>query len=154
MPCLAPFPSCSRAVLLAALALATANAGAESTPAGLWHSIDDNSGQPRAEIRISDQGGTLAGRIERSLAPDPSREQTHCGKCSGDRKDQRIIGMEIIRGARRAAGSDWWEGGEILDPDNGKTYTLRLRVNDDGKTLLVRGYIGPFYRTQTWLRAQ
>jgi hypothetical protein len=32
--------------------------------------------------------------------------------------------------------------------DNGKTCTLWLRVNDD--TLRVRGYIGPFYRTQTW----
>lgn len=46
------------------------------------------------------------------------------------------------------------KGGEILDPDNGKAYTLRLRVNDDGRTLLVRAYIGPFCRTQIWIRAQ
>jgi uncharacterized protein (DUF2147 family) len=60
--------------------------------------------------------------------------------------------MEIVRAARHTDDSDWWEGGQILDPDNGKTYTLLLRVNDD--TLLVRGYIGPFYRTQTWVRTQ
>jgi uncharacterized protein (DUF2147 family) len=60
--------------------------------------------------------------------------------------------MEIVRGARHTADSDWWEGGPILDPDNGKTYTLRLRVDDD--TLPVRGYIGPFYRTQARVRAQ
>ena len=70
----------------------------------------------------------LSARIERSLATDPSKEQTHCGKCTDDRKDQAIIGMEIVRAARHTDDSDWWEGGQILDPDNGKTYTLRLRV--------------------------
>jgi uncharacterized protein (DUF2147 family) len=69
-----------------------------------------------------------------------------------DRKNQAIIGMEIVRGARHTADSDWREGGQILDPDNGKTYTLRLCVNDD--KLRVRGYIIPFYRTQTWVSAQ
>jgi hypothetical protein len=111
-----------------------------------------STGQPRAEIRITDNSGVLSARIERSLAPDPYKEQTHCGKCTDDRKDQAIIGMEIVRAARHTDDSDWWEGGQILDADNGKTYTLWLRVNDD--TLRVRGYIGLFYRTQTWVRAQ
>ena len=42
-----------------------------------------------------------------------------------------IDDLKLVRGARHTADSDWWEGGQILDPDNGKTYTLRLRVNDD-----------------------
>ena len=70
----------------------------------------------------------LSARIDRSLAPDPSKEQTNCGKCTDDRKGQAIIGMKIVRGARHTADSDWWEGGQILNTDNGKTYTLRLRV--------------------------
>ena len=61
--------------------------------------------------------------------------------------------MEIIRGARLAK-ELWWEGGSILDPDNGKAYCLRLRVAEDNRSLLVRGYIGPFFRTQTWYRVQ
>jgi hypothetical protein len=61
----------------------------------------------RAEIRITDNRGMLSARIERSLAPDPSKEQTHCGKCTDDRKDQAIIGMEIVRGARHTADSEW-----------------------------------------------
>ncbi|OQW33627.1 MAG: hypothetical protein A4E19_02985 [Nitrospira sp. SG-bin1] len=123
------------------------------SPVGLWYNIDDRTGQPRAEIRIIERDGVLTGRIERSLSADPSREESHCGKCTDDRKGQRLIGMEIIRGARPAK-DQWWEGGTILDPDNGKTYSLRLRVADDKGSLLVRGYIGPFFRTQTWHRVE
>jgi len=123
------------------------------SPVGLWYNIDDRTGQPRAEIRITEQAGVLTGRIERSLSADPSKEESHCSKCTDDRKGQPLIGMEIIRGARLAQNL-WWEGGHILDPDNGKTYNLRLRVDDDNRSLLVRGYIGPFFRTQTWHRVQ
>lgn len=125
----------------------------QPSPVGLWYNIDDRTGQPRAEIRISEQGGTLTGRIERSLSPDSSKEETHCSKCTDDRKGQPLKGMEIIREVR-AANDHWWEGGTILDPDNGKTYTLRLRLSDDNRSLMVRGYIGPFFRTQTWYRVQ
>ena len=62
--------------------------------------------------------------------------------------------MEIIRGAQKAEGKDVWEGGKILDPENGKTYTLRLTPMDGGQKLHVRGSIGPFGRTQTWTRVQ
>ena len=60
--------------------------------------------------------------------------------------------MEIIRGAKKAEGKDVWEGGKILDPENGKEYTLRLTPVDDGKKLEVRGSILFFGRTQTWVR--
>lgn len=123
------------------------------SPVGLWYNVDDRTGQPRAEIRITEQDGVLTGRIERSLSADPSKEEKSCSKCTDDRKGQPLIGMEIIRGARLAKDL-WWEGGSILDPDNGKTYTLRLRVAEDNRSLLVRGYIGPFFRTQTWYRVQ
>jgi uncharacterized protein (DUF2147 family) len=63
-----------------------------------------------------------------------------------------IDDLKLVHGARHTADSDWWVGGQILDPDNSKTYTLRLRIDDD--TLPVRGYIDPFYRTQSWVRAQ
>ena len=47
-----------------------------------------------------------------------------------------------------------WEGGTIVDPENGKVYKLRLTPQDGGKTLQVRGYIGPFFRNQLWQRVQ
>lgn len=141
-------------LVLAGMTAAAAAAAAQTSPVGLWRNIDDATGKPRAEIRIVDGAGVLSARIERSLGEDPSKEESHCSKCTDDRKGQPIIGMEIVRGARRSPDSPWWEGGTILDPDNGKTYALRLRIADDGKTLLLRGYIGPFYRSQTWERVR
>ena len=53
--------------------------------------------------------------------------------------------MDIIRNIKQSADNkEVWDGGEIVDPDNGKTYKLRLKPVDSGKTLEVRGYIGPF----------
>ena len=62
------------------------------------------------------------------------------------------LGLEIIRGAKKADGKDVWEDGKILDPENGKTYTLKMTPIEGGKKLEVRGSIGPFGRTQTWVR--
>jgi uncharacterized protein (DUF2147 family) len=127
---------------------------AQANPTGLWRTMDDATGKPRGEVRIRERDGKLVGTLVRSLAPDPSKEPLTCKPCSDDRKDQPMAGLEMIRGAKAVASSPWFEDGEILDPDNGKIYKLKMRVSDDGKSLLVRGYIGPFYRTQTWERAQ
>jgi uncharacterized protein (DUF2147 family) len=127
---------------------------AQTNPVGLWRTIDESTGKPRAEVRIQEKNGFLTGTIVRSLASEPSKEQPTCNLCTDDRKDQPKLGLEIIRGVRTVAGSTWYEGGEILDPDNGKIYKLKMRISDDGKSLVVRGYIGLFYRTQSWERAQ
>ena len=131
------------------LALAASAAFAQTTPVGLWRSIDDKTGEAKAEIRIVDDGGVLSGRIEKTLKKDA---KPTCEECKDERKGQAIQGLEIIRGARKAEGQDVWEQGRILDPENGKEYKLRLAPIDGGQKLQVRGYIGPFYRTQTWVR--
>jgi uncharacterized protein (DUF2147 family) len=77
-----------------------------------------------------------------------------CKECNDDRKDKPLLGLEIIRGAKKAEGKDVWEGGKILDPENGRNYTLRLTPIEGGKKLEVRGSFGPFGRTQTWTRVQ
>jgi uncharacterized protein (DUF2147 family) len=124
---------------------------AQMTPEGLWRSIDDKTGQPKAEIRITAVNGVLSGVVEKALT---TSGEPNCTECTDDRKDKPKLGMEIIRGAKKAEGKDLWEDGKILDPDNGKNYTLRMVPLEDGKKLQVRGYIGPFYRTQIWLRVQ
>ncbi|QXL83536.1 DUF2147 domain-containing protein [Comamonas sp. NLF-1-9] len=129
----------------------SAPAWAQMTPVGTWNSIDDKTGQPKAEIRIVDQGGALSGRVEKSLQPS---SQPLCTECTDDRKDQPKIGMEIIRGGKKAADGDVWEGGKILDPDNGKEYRATFTPIEGGKELQVRGFIGPFFRTQVWKRVQ
>jgi uncharacterized protein (DUF2147 family) len=136
----------------AAFALSTA-ALAQPTPVGLWHSIDDKTGEAKAAIRIQDSGGALSGRIEKQLRKD-AKPDAVCDECKDDRKDKPIVGLEIIRGARKAEGENIWNGGKILDPENGREYTLRLTPIENGRKLEVRGSIGPFGRTQTWVRAQ
>jgi uncharacterized protein (DUF2147 family) len=126
------------------------------SPLGLWRSIDDDTKQPKAEIRIGQNAaGGLSGVVERSLLSNPSAEP-NCTLCTDDRKDKPKIGMEIIRGGQQTQGQMVWEGGKILDPENGKNYSLRLTPIDGGKKLEVRGYLGTpmLGRTQTWIRAQ
>jgi uncharacterized protein (DUF2147 family) len=135
--------------------LAAGSSFAQMTPVGTWHSIDDKTGEAKAEIQIVDKDGALSGRVVKSLRNDPNAKKT-CDDCKDDRKGQTIIGMEIIRGVKPDASGDnlWANGGKILDPENGKEYTVKMVPLEGGKKLQVRGYIGPFYRTQTWLRAQ
>jgi len=141
------------AMTMVLLLLAASTAFAQMTPVGTWRNIDDKTGEAKAEIRIAEEAGVLSGRIERRLTKEAKPDDV-CKECSGDRKDKPILGLEIIRGARKAEGRDVWEGGKILDPENGREYTLRLTPVEGGRKLDVRGSIGPFGRTQTWVRVQ
>ena len=139
--------------LVASLALALPVLAADMSPVGLGRSFDDKTGEAKSEVRISEHAGVLNGKVERLLrkGADP---QAVCDRCTDDRKGQPIVGMEIIRGAKQAEGKTVWEGGKILDPENGSTYSLKLTPTDGGRKLEVRGSIGPFGRTQTWTRVE
>ncbi len=140
------------AFLIAASALHAA-ALAQATPVGLWKTIDDESKTEKSLVRIVESGGVLGGKIEKLL--DPARQNDVCDKCSDERKGKPIVGLSIIRNAKQdGEDKSVWTGGEILDPNNGKTYRLRLKPLDGGKQLEVRGYIGPFFRNQTWIRVE
>jgi uncharacterized protein (DUF2147 family) len=139
------------AVILGVAMVAT-SAFAQMTPLGTWRSIDDKTGEAKAEIRITDNGGVLTGRIEKLLKS--SKANPACEECSDDRRNQPIQGMEILRGIRKAQGREVWEGGKVLDPENGKEYNARLTPIDGGQKLEMRGSFGPFGRTQTWVRVQ
>ena len=128
-------------------------AWAQMTPEGLWRNIDDKTGEAKAEIRIRDNAGALTGVLEKRLAKDAKPDDL-CKECSDDRKDKPLLGLEIIRGAKKAEGKDVWEGGNVLDPNNGKVYRATVTPIEGGTKLQMRGYIGFFYRTQTWIRVQ
>ena len=128
---------------------------AQMTPVGVWHSIDDKTAEAKAEIQIVEKDAVLTGRVTKSLRTDAAAKKI-CDECQDDRKGKEIIGMEIIRAVKIEQANEftWGNGGKILDPENGKEYTVKMMPKEGGKKLLVRGYIGPFYRTQTWLRVQ
>ena len=144
--------------LLVAMIMAAAvlplRAHAQTTPVGLWKSIDDETKTEKSLVRIVDASGMLTGRIEKLL--DPTKQDAKCDKCGDARKDQPVLGMTIITGVRAGSNPSVWEGGEILDPNNGKSYKVRLKPVDGGQKLEVRGYVGApmLGRSQTWIRVE
>jgi uncharacterized protein (DUF2147 family) len=135
------------------LAVCASGAWAQNTPVGTWHSIDDKTQEIKSEIVIADNGGVLTGKVVKLLRKE-ARQDAVCDQCTDDRKDKPVLGLEIIRGAQKAEGKDVWEGGKILDPENGKAYTLRLTPIEAGRKLEVRGSVFGIGRTQTWVRTQ
>jgi len=136
-----------------ALAAAAGSALAQATPVGLWKTIDDETKTEKSLVRITEAGGVLNGRVEKFLDPKTKADAV-CEKCTDERAGKPVLGMTIIRGAKADGDRQHWEGGEILDPNNGKVYKLRLKPVDGGKALEVRGYIGPFFRNQQWIRVE
>ena len=142
-----------RAVIALAISAASLSALAQTSPVGLWKTIDDDGKTEKSLVRITDQGGVLTGTIEKVF--DASKAEAKCEKCTDDRKDKPVIGLPIIRNVKQDADDkEIWTGGEILDPNNGKIYKTRLKPIEGGKRMEMRGYIGFIYRTQVWQRVE
>lgn len=137
-------------LLLAAVSLGAA----EPSPAGLWKTIDDHTGQPKGLVRIREVNGQYEGKIEK-IFPKPGDDPApKCDKCDGARRNQPVLGMTFLWGLTKQG--DEYQNGEILDPENGKVYRAKMKVVDGGKKLEVRGFIGfsLFGRSQIWLREE
>jgi uncharacterized protein (DUF2147 family) len=139
--------------LAAGFAMPTlAVAQAKDTPVGLWKTIDDETKQARSLVRITEKDGVLTGKIEKIL--DPAKADSKCTACTDARKDQPVQGMTILTGLKKFE-AEWGEG-QILDPNNGKTYKAKAKVLEGGKKLEVRGFVGiaALGRSQTWVREE
>ncbi len=141
-------------LLALGLFLAASAAFAQATPTGLWKTIDDKTGKERSLIRITESGGVYTGRIDKRLDPE-AKPTDVCDNCTDDRKGKPLLGLTLIRNVKQSADDkEVFDSGDITDPDNGKVYKVRLKPLEGGKKLEVRGYIGPFYRNQTWIRVE
>ncbi|WP_029148303.1 DUF2147 domain-containing protein [Methylophilus sp. 5] len=122
---------------------------------GVWQTTDDKTGQPRSLVRIVEHAGEYSAIVEKGLLATDTGDAV-CDKCTDERKGQKIIGMTIAKHLKQTANSNVYEGGEILDPENGKTYKCKMTLGASGKTLDVRGFIGfsLLGRSQTWQRAE
>ena len=141
-----------RLALAAGLLLGSAAVyAANDTPVGTWKTIDDATGQAKSLVQITEHNGELQGKVLQVLQSDEGPHPL-CRKCEGERKNQPVEGMTILWGVTRDG--DSWEGGRILDPHNGKTYKVKLRMLDNGQKLDVHGYIGfsLLGRSQVWER--
>ena len=142
------------ACLLAGVSFAAA--AQASSPVGVWKTIDDATKKEKSVVRIVDNGGVYNGRIEKlletTMAPDAV-----CKECTDDRKDKPVVGLLIVRNMKQSADDkSVFEGGDILDPANGKVYKAKMKLIDNGARLEVRGFVGISLlgRTQTWIRAE
>ena len=140
--------------LLITLSLITFTAyAADLSPLGLWKTIDDTTGEARGLVLIREVNGKYEGRIEK-IFPKPGDEpNSKCDKCAGVRHDQPVIGMTILWNLTKQG--EEYQGGQILDPENGKIYSARMKLIDNGQKLDVRGFIGfsLLGRSQIWIRA-
>jgi uncharacterized protein (DUF2147 family) len=133
------------------LGLAAAMAAAAAAPLGNWNTVDDKTGKVKSEVQIYDQGGKIYGKIVGLPEPNDDKGKPKlCTKCQGADKDKPIVGLVIIK--ELVADGGRYKGGTILDPEDGKVY--RAEIWPEGAELKVRGYLGPFYKTQTWTRAK
>jgi uncharacterized protein (DUF2147 family) len=142
-------------IAAAVLSLVANLAMAQASPTGLWKTIDDETKAEKSLVRVSETAGVFSAVIEKLL--DPAKADAKCDKCSDERKDKPVMGMTILRDVKKSGSdSELWDGGDILDPNNGKVYKVRLKPVDGGKKMEVRGYIGmPMLgRTQTWIRVE
>ena len=143
-----------RILILIALGLISTLAAANENPVGLWRTIDDKSGKEKSLVRVTESNGQLQLTIEKIFREPGEDPNPLCDKCPGEKKNKPVIGMQIGNGLKKD--SDVWSGGEILDPQNGKTYKCKVWLEDKGKKLHVRGFIGVSVlgRTQVWVREE
>jgi uncharacterized protein (DUF2147 family) len=132
--------------LILPLLLSALLSHAQTSVLGKWKTVDEETNEEKSIIEIFERDGKVYGKIVKIFTtedPDPI-----CAECPEDdlRYKKKIIGMEIIKDMEKDGNE--YSGGNILDPQDGKIY--RCKIWTEGNGLKVRGYWGPFYRTQTW----
>jgi uncharacterized protein (DUF2147 family) len=130
----------------------TVTASAQESAVGKWKTVDDVSKKEKSIIEIYETGGKLYGRIVELLLPEDKGKL--CDKCTGADLNKPLVGLVIMKGLQKD-GSEY-SGGTILDPKNGETYRCKMEVQENGKKLRVRGFIGISLlgRNQFWYRVK
>ncbi len=135
-------------VLLTGACLAGA-AHAASLDGTQWRTYDDN-GTPKSVVQFKANGGSYDGTVVQLLK---GATMTKCTTCTGADKNRPIVGLTVVRHLKES-GKNTFDGGEVFDPKNGKTYKMKGTLSADGKTLEMRGFVGISLlgRTQKWHR--
>jgi len=117
---------------------------------GQWETFDDETEEKKSVIEIYKTNNLYFAKIVESFV---SEKNAVCETCTGTSKNKPIIGLIIIENLTKDG--DEFNGGTIMDPENGKTYKCYLKLINNTK-LKVRGYLGVslFGRTQYWIRKE
>lgn len=118
---------------------------------GRWLTFDDDTKEKKSIVKLYRDNGKMYGKVEKVFPGKGIDDNPKCDKCTGNNKNKPIEGLQIVRGLKW--NNSEWTGGTILDPENGKVYDVKMWLDSDNSDMLiVRGYIGLFYRTQYWIR--
>lgn len=126
--------------------------GQDSPLLGKWKTIDDETGRVKSVVEIVERDGLYYGTVVELFRLPDEDQDPYCDKCEDDRKDKRVMGMEIVRDMK--FDEKWeWEDGTICDPKKGSVYDCEMWFKDNNFDVLkVRGYILFLFRTQEWIR--
>nr|WP_298904330.1 DUF2147 domain-containing protein [uncultured Psychroserpens sp.] len=136
--------------LVVLILLMTLTVSAQSV-LGKWKTVDDETGEEKSIVEIYKENGKIYGKIIEIF--DPEKRDLPCKFCKGDDYNKPVLGLKIIKDMVKSGNA--YKKGTITNPEDGKTYECRLKLDgDNNDRLQVRGYIAFFYRTQYWLRVQ
>lgn len=118
---------------------------------GKWKTIDDETNKPKSVVEIYEKSGKIYGRVVEIF--DANKRNKVCEDCSGEDRNKPILGITVIKGLKKDGNE--YNGGQILDPNNGKLYKCFITLEGNDK-LKVRGFIGISLlgRTQYWYRVK
>ena len=133
-------------ILMISLIICGVSVFAQS-PIGKWDTYSDEDGEKKSTVEIYKVGDKLYGKIVHIY--DESKKNDLCNNCTGDKKGKPIMGMVIIEGLKKDG--EAWEDGKVFDPTKNKYYDCKIWL-EGSDNLNLRGYVGWFYRTQTWKR--
>ncbi len=119
---------------------------------GIWLTEEKNS---QVEITKA-PNGQYVGRIVWLNEPldEDGKPKTDKENPNASQRNQRLLGLQILKGFTYDANKKEWSGGTIYDPDNGKTYSAFMKL-DGNNTMVLRGYVMGMRmlgRNSTWTR--
>jgi uncharacterized protein (DUF2147 family) len=116
---------------------------------GIWLT----SGKEPAKIQIYKSGEKFYGKIIWLKNPTENGKQRTDGNNPDKLKRNNPINGLVMLIGFKFDGDEEWKGGDMYDPESGKTYSGYMWLKDKN-TLKVRGYIGISLvgRTEIWTR--
>src|SRR5687767_12834675 len=90
--------------LIIALFLVVPLAGIAQSITGKWKTLDDNTGEEKSIVEISEKGGKYYGKVIKIFRDQGEDPDPLCDECAKDdpRYKKKIIGLEIIQNMKKS----------------------------------------------------